>query len=213
MNEFTRALTPPFIGRRRDFTFRKHPRARRIFLMWTHTRMSFSTHTFTSLPLVHTLNPDFLGRQLWLCFSLVREFSVRDFRSSWLCRFEIPDFRMFMTSRLCRFKTPENRMFVTPRLRRPKIPENHLFATLRLRKPKIPENRLFATLRLRRPKIPENRLFATPRLRRPKIPENRMCPAPEKHISRTSLNSTFRGWRVFLNSPTWTSCDVYVLSI
>jgi hypothetical protein len=93
---------------------------------------------------------------------------------------------MFMTPRLRRFKIPENRMFVTPRLRRPKIPENRLFVTLRLRKSKIPENRLFATLRLRRPKIPKNRMFV----------------APEKHISRTSLNSTFRGWRVFLNSPT-----------
>jgi hypothetical protein len=47
--------------------------------MWTHTRMSFSSHIFTSLPLVHTPNPDFLGRQHWLCFSLVREFPVRDF--------------------------------------------------------------------------------------------------------------------------------------
>jgi hypothetical protein len=37
--------------------------------MWTHTRMSFSSNTFTNLPLVHTLNPDFLGQQLWLCFS------------------------------------------------------------------------------------------------------------------------------------------------
>jgi hypothetical protein len=37
--------------------------------------MSFTSHTFTSLPLVHTLNPDFLRRQLWLCFLLVRECS------------------------------------------------------------------------------------------------------------------------------------------
>jgi hypothetical protein len=31
--------------------------------------MSFSSNIFTNLPLVHTLNPDFLGQQLWLCFS------------------------------------------------------------------------------------------------------------------------------------------------
>jgi hypothetical protein len=37
--------------------------------MWTHTRMSFPPNIFTILPLVHTLNPDFLGQQLWLCFS------------------------------------------------------------------------------------------------------------------------------------------------
>jgi hypothetical protein len=151
--------------------------------MWTHTRMSFSSHIFTSLPLVHTSNPDFLGRQLWLCFLPVREFSVRDFqnrlladsristlRSSWLRWFEIPAFRKFMTPRLRRFVIPESRMFATPKFRRPKIPEN--------------------------------RMFATPRLHRSKIPENRMCLAPEKHISRTSLNWMFRGWRVFLNSPT-----------
>jgi hypothetical protein len=31
--------------------------------------MSFSCNIFTNPPLVHTLNPDFLGQQLWLCFS------------------------------------------------------------------------------------------------------------------------------------------------
>jgi hypothetical protein len=31
--------------------------------------MSFLSNIFTNLPLVHTLNPDFLGQQLWLCFS------------------------------------------------------------------------------------------------------------------------------------------------
>jgi hypothetical protein len=32
--------------------------------------------------------------------------------------------------------------------------------------------------------------------------ENHEFPVPEKHISRTSSDLTFRGWRVFLNSPT-----------
>jgi hypothetical protein len=35
--------------------------------------MSFTSHIFTSLPLVHKLNPDFLRWHLWLCFLLVRE--------------------------------------------------------------------------------------------------------------------------------------------
>jgi hypothetical protein len=61
VSPFTRALVPPFIGRRRDFYFRKYPQIQGIFLMWTHTLMSFTTHTFTSVPLVHTLNPDFWG--------------------------------------------------------------------------------------------------------------------------------------------------------
>jgi hypothetical protein len=48
-------------------------------------------------------------------------------------------------------------------------------------------------------------MFAILRLRRSKIPENREFFAPEKHILRISLSSTFRGRRVFLNSPTsWT---------
>jgi hypothetical protein len=40
---------------------------------------------------------------------------------------------------------------------------------------------------LHRFQTPENRVFANLRLRGSKIPENRECPAPEKHISRTSL--------------------------
>jgi hypothetical protein len=45
-------------------------------------------------------------------------------------------------------------------------------------------------------------MFANLKLRRFQAPENREFPVPEKHISRTSSNSSFRGWRVFLNSPT-----------
>jgi hypothetical protein len=62
---FTHALTPPFIGDEGTFPFRKYPWTQRIFLVWTFTQMSFTSYTFTSLPLVHTLNLDFLGRHLW----------------------------------------------------------------------------------------------------------------------------------------------------
>jgi hypothetical protein len=86
-------------------------------------------------------------------------------------------------------------------LRRFEIPDFRMFATPRLHRFKIPENRVFATPRLRRFEIPENRMFMIPRLRGFKIPENRECFAPEKHILRTSLNSTFRGWQIFLNNP------------
>jgi hypothetical protein len=80
-----------------------------------------------------------------------------------------------------------------------------MFATPRLHRFKIPESRMFAIPRLHRFKIPENRMFAIPRLRRFKIPENRECFAPEKHILRISLNSTFRGWRVHYKNlvDTW----------
>jgi hypothetical protein len=37
MNPLIRALTPPFIGRRRDF--RQYPWTQRIFLVWTHTNV------------------------------------------------------------------------------------------------------------------------------------------------------------------------------
>jgi hypothetical protein len=49
--------------------------------VWTHTRMSFSSNIFTILPLVHTLNLDFLGQQLWLCFSA----------GSWMSSHVIPE--------------------------------------------------------------------------------------------------------------------------
>jgi hypothetical protein len=150
--------------------------------MWTHTQMSFSSHTFTSLPLVHTLNPDFLRRQLWLCFLLVCEFPC-----SWLRRFEIPN--------RC--------VFATPRLRRFKIPDHCVFATPRLHRFKIPNYRVFATPRFRRFKIPYHREFMTSGLRRFEIPENRKCFAPKKHISRTLLNfdvSRVTGFPEFPNS-------------
>jgi hypothetical protein len=52
----------------------------RIFLMWTCTWTSFTSrnlrdwfHTFTSLPLVHTLNPNFLRWRIWLGFPRTSE--------------------------------------------------------------------------------------------------------------------------------------------
>jgi hypothetical protein len=49
--------------------------------VWTLTGLSFSSNIFTNLPLVHTLNPDFLGQQLWLCFP----------PSSWMSSRETPE--------------------------------------------------------------------------------------------------------------------------
>jgi hypothetical protein len=102
--------------------------------MWTHTRMSFSSHTFTSLPLVHTPNPDFLGRQLWLCFSLVREFprsrlpnqtsdrfpnfpssEVRDFTGSRFQTFACSWLRGFADSRFPKIACPRLQGFAGPR--------------------------------------------------------------------------------------------------
>jgi hypothetical protein len=96
--------------------------------------MSFTSHIFTSLPLVHTLNPDFLRRHLWLCFLLVRESPrsgnlhvpwlpnsssiilpnftdsrFHDFAGSWL--------RVFTSSRLRGFAGSWLRVFTSSRLR------------------------------------------------------------------------------------------------
>jgi hypothetical protein len=82
------------------------------------------------------------------------------------------------------------------------IPEFPVSRSSWLRRFEIPDRRVFATPRLRRFKIPDPRMFATSGLRRFATLENHQCFAPEKHILRTSLNSTFRGWQIFLNSPT-----------
>jgi hypothetical protein len=126
--------------------------------VWTCTWMSFTSHTFTSLPLVHTPNPDFLRRRLWLGLLLIREspdsgslhtprfpnsnfgrlpnfadFRFHDFAGSWL-----RELRRSKTSDLCKFATSDLRRFEIPDLRKFKIPE--------LRELKIPDLRRFKIL-------------------------------------------------------------------
>jgi hypothetical protein len=64
LNPFTRALASPFIERRRDFYIPKTPSNSKNIPNVNNTRMYFSSNIFTSLPPVHTQNPNFLGRQL-----------------------------------------------------------------------------------------------------------------------------------------------------
>jgi hypothetical protein len=184
MNPFTRALAPPFIGRRRDFYIPKTPsRSKNIPNVNTYMNVFYISYIYKPATSSHP-KPGLFGTTTltslltgsWISLFVtsepdlphILEFPVS--WSSWFRQFEIPDIRMFATPRLHRFKIPKNRMFTIPRL--------HRF------------------------KIPKNRMFAIPRLCRFKIPENRECFAPEKHILRILLNSTFRGWQVFLNSPT-----------
>jgi hypothetical protein len=144
--------------------------------------MSFTSHIFTSLPLVHTLNPDFLRWHIWLCFLLVRESprsgnlhvpwlpnsssiifpNFTDSRSSWLRRFTALSLYEFATSRFRRFKIPSHRAFATPRLREFQIPDHRAFATPRLREFQIPDSHEFATPRLREFQIPDLREFFAP---------------------------------------------------
>jgi hypothetical protein len=144
--------------------------------MWTHIWMSFTSHTFTSLHLVHTLNQDFLKQRLWLGFLLVREFPHSG--NPHMPRLPNLDFSGFPNSADSRFHGLAGswlRVFTGSRpqeLRRFKASDLHRFATLELRRFKASDLRKFATLELRRFQIPDLRKFATSGLRRFKIPEN-----------------------------------------
>jgi hypothetical protein len=78
--------------------------------------MSFTPNTFTSLPLVHTLNPYFLRRRLWLCFLLVRE-SPRsgNLRASWLPNLTSSRLPNFTNSRFHDFAGSWRRVFTSSR--------------------------------------------------------------------------------------------------
>jgi hypothetical protein len=156
------------------FTFQKYPWIYGIFLMWTHTWMSFTSHTFTSLPLVHTSNPDFWGNvfdlaSYWFTSLLfIETFTRHNLRiwssvDFWISQILILEFH--------RSRIPDFLRFVTSGLRRFKIPDLHRFATSGLRWFKIPDLRRFATSGLRGFKIPDLRRFAISGLRRFKIPD------------------------------------------
>jgi hypothetical protein len=162
--------------------------------MWTHTWMSFSSHTFTSLPVVHTLNSEFLRRHLWLCFLLVRE-SPRsgNLHMSWLPNSSsiiLPNFIDSRSSRLCRFMASslQLRVFTTSRLRSFTGPRFQAIARSRRRGSESSGLQTAAHLRLRD--------FVNSRLQILAISLSL------KTYSRISWTSTFRGWPVFLNSPT-----------
>jgi hypothetical protein len=82
---------------------------------------------------------------------------------------------------------------MTSELNSRQIPESATLRGSRHRQPEVLGFRVFVTPHLLRTKIPEIRMFANQKLRKSLIPENREFPVPEKHISRTLSNSTFRG--------------------
>jgi hypothetical protein len=108
VNPFTRALEPPFIGRRRDFYIPRLPsNLENIPSVNTYMNVFYIPwfvgliSSFTSLPLVHTLNTDFWGD----VFDLVshRPSKLGSWRSplveiSELRFLELPEFREFMNS-------------------------------------------------------------------------------------------------------------------
>jgi hypothetical protein len=103
--------------------------------------MSFSSNIFTNLPLVHTLNPDFLGQQLWLCFSAGSWMSSRE--TPELSPRQIPELVFLWSSRRRQLEVPGLRMFVTLLLHRIKIPELRTFTNSGLHRFRASENREF----------------------------------------------------------------------
>jgi hypothetical protein len=194
VNPFTRALAPPFIGRRRDFYIPKTPSSSKNIPNVNTYMNVFSSHTFTSLPLVHTLNPDFLRRHLWLCFLLVCE-SPRsgNLHVPWLSNSSsiiLPNFTDSRSSRLCRFMGSSLwlRVFTNSRPRSFAGPRFQAIARTRLRG--------FESSGLQTTAHSHLRDFASFRL------QIHAISLSLKTYSRISWTSTFRGWQVFLNSPT-----------
>jgi hypothetical protein len=102
--------------------------------MWTCTWMSFTYHTFTSLPLVHTSNPDFLRRCLWLCFLLIRESSHSgNHRAPWLPNSTSSRFLNFTDPRFRGFTGSWLRVFTSLLLRSFTGLRFQIFAHSRLR--------------------------------------------------------------------------------
>jgi hypothetical protein len=159
--------------------------------------MSFTSHTFTNLPLVPTPNPDFWGN--------VFDFASSRFASLLFIETSThhnPRIWSSVDSGISQIPVPDLCRFVTSGLRRFEITDLHRFATPGLRRFKIPDLRKFTTSGLRRFKVPDLRRFATSGLRRFTIPDLRRFNAPEKLISWILSNQHFEGDRFFLNSPT-----------
>jgi hypothetical protein len=117
--------------------------------------MSFTSHIFTSLPLplVHTLNPDFLRWHLWLCFLLVREYPHSgNFHIPWLPNSSsiiLPNFTDSRSSRLRGFVGSRFQAIARSRLRGFESSGFQIFASSRLRDFVSFRFQIFASSRLR----------------------------------------------------------------
>jgi hypothetical protein len=165
VNPFTRALAPPFIGRRRDFYIPKIPSSsKNIPNVNTYMNVFFisyiykpATSSHSKPGLFETTTFTLLLNSSWIPLFAGSPRAVTS-KSDFL---QIPEFPVSRISWLHRFEIPDRRVFATPRLRRFTIPDHHMFATLRLRRFKIPDHRMFVTSGLRRFETPEScRCFA-----------------------------------------------------
>jgi hypothetical protein len=179
--------------------------------------MSITSYTFTSLPLVHTLNLDFLGRRLWLCFLLVRE-SPRSANLRTLCLPNLISSRLpnFMISQVHGVESSRIRDFRASSIRDSRslhVRDFGSFAGSRFQT--FAHSRLWGFAGSRFQTFAHSRLFEASHVQDSRsshicdfdasqVQDSRsswvLC--SWKFITRISYISTFRGWQVFLNSPT-----------
>jgi hypothetical protein len=184
--------------------------------VWTCTQISFTSYTFTSLPLVHTLNPDFLGWRLWLCFLLVRESPIQeisahrvfrtwpptDFRISWFCRFMALDLHKFATSELHLFEIPYRCTLAT--LEASQVQDSRCSHIRDFGASQVQDSRFSRILDFDASQVQDSRSSHIRDFRASQVQDSRSSWVlySWKLITRISYISTFWGWHVFLNSPT-----------
>jgi hypothetical protein len=159
--------------------------------------MSFTSYTFTNLPLVHTLNPDFLGRRLWLCFLLVRE-SPRsgNLHASWLPNLTSSRLSNFMISQVRGFGSSRIRDFGASHVRDSRLLHVRDFEASQVQDSRSSHIRDFEASQVQDSRSSHIRDFEASQVQDSWV----LC--SWKLITRISWTSTFRGWHVFLNSPT-----------
>jgi hypothetical protein len=181
--------------------------------MWTHTWMSFTSHTFTSLPLVHTPNLDFWGNVFdlassWFASLLFIETFTRHNLRIWssvgfrISQILVQDLLRFTTPGLCRFKI---QIFADSRLQGFAGSRFQIFEDSRLRGFAGSRFQIFADSRLRGFAGSRFQIFVDSRLRgfigsRFKI--FAMFNHPENSFREAWQTRHFEGGRFFLNSST-----------
>jgi hypothetical protein len=170
VNPFTRALAPPFVGRRRDFYIPKTPsNSKNIPSVNMYMNVFYISYIYKPATSSHTKPGLFETTSLTL---LLTDSWISPFRkssrvvTSELDLQQIPEFCRLPISWFCRFMTSGLREFATLKLRMFEIPDLREFAISKLRRFQIPDLCTFATSELRRFEIPNLRTFATSELRR-----------------------------------------------
>jgi hypothetical protein len=204
VNPFTRALTPPFIGRRRYFYIPKTPSSSKnipnvniymnVFFISYIYKPATSSHAkprlFETTSLTLLLTGSWISRSgnlhaPWLpnlTFSRFPNFT--DSRSSWLCRF-------MASGRVRGSEASQVQDSISSRVR--DFTASHVQDS---RSSRVRDSKTSQVQDPRSSRVRDSETSQVQDSRSSRV----LC--PWKLISRTSLTSTFRGWQVFLNSPT-----------